>query len=99
MHHRNAWHGRIGLVFTAEFDAGRHGEPVNREPHKCGDIRWFPLDALPSNTDSYTVAAIAAWQAGTALQLSGWQAHEPAHPPDDIGHSARPGRLRRQHRP
>ncbi|GIE85496.1 NUDIX domain-containing protein [Actinoplanes regularis] len=72
VHHRNLKHGRIGLVFTARFDVHRHGEPVNREPHKCGEIRWFPLDAMPSNTYPSTVAAISAWRAGTPLLLSGW---------------------------
>jgi ADP-ribose pyrophosphatase YjhB (NUDIX family) len=74
VHHRNRdEQGRIGLVFTADFDAARHGEPVNREPHKCGEIRWFPLDELPEATDRYTAACITAWRTGTSLQLSGWQ--------------------------
>jgi 8-oxo-dGTP pyrophosphatase MutT (NUDIX family) len=78
VHHRNPEHGRIGLIFTAQFDVDRHGEPVNQEPHKCGGIRWFPLDAIPPNTYPYTVAAITAWQTGTPLQLSGWQQRKPA---------------------
>ena len=72
VHHRDREHGRIGLVFTAVFDADRHGEPVNREPHKCGGLRWFALDGLPPDTDVYTVAAISAWRTGTPLRLSGW---------------------------
>jgi 8-oxo-dGTP diphosphatase len=73
VHHRNPEHCRVGLVFTATFDASRHGKPVNREPHKCAELRWFPLDALPANTYPSTVAVITAWRSATQLYLSGWQ--------------------------
>ncbi|WP_436528392.1 NUDIX domain-containing protein [Actinoplanes sp. HUAS TT8] len=73
VHHRSAWHARIGLIFAAAYDPVRHGVPINGEPHKCGEVRWFGLDEIPENTYPYTVAAIDAWRAGTRLQLSGWQ--------------------------
>jgi 8-oxo-dGTP diphosphatase len=73
VHHRNPEHARVGLVFTATFDASRHGELANREPRKCAELRWFPLDDLPADTYPSTVAAITAWRSGTRLYLSGWQ--------------------------
>ncbi|BEL12980.1 hypothetical protein Q0Z83_111710 [Actinoplanes sichuanensis] len=75
VHHRNPeGQGRVALIFAAEFDASRHGEPVNREPHKCADIRWWPLtDELPPNTVPYTAAGIEVWRNGGGLQISGWQ--------------------------
>ncbi|BCY08804.1 hypothetical protein L3i22_038920 [Actinoplanes sp. L3-i22] len=74
VHHRNRdGQGRIGLVFTAVFDAGRHGEPINAEPHKCAKVGWFPLAELPAETDRYTRACITAWRTRTPLYLSGWQ--------------------------
>lgn len=74
VHHRNPeGQGRIALVFAAEYDARRHGEPVNREPHKCADIRWTSIHELPSNTVPYTVAAIDVWQTGAGIQISGWE--------------------------
>jgi 8-oxo-dGTP diphosphatase len=74
VHHRNPeGQGRIAVVFTAAFDARRHGEPVNREPHKCAGLRWTAINDLPANTVPYTVASIAAWRNGSGLQISGWQ--------------------------
>jgi len=52
------------------------GELVNREPEKCDDLSWFPLDALPTNTIPYirraielTVADIGMW-----FEMYGWPA-------------------------
>jgi 8-oxo-dGTP diphosphatase len=74
VHQRNPeGQGRIALVFTAELDVYRHGEPVNREPHKCAEIRWAAVNDLPSNTWPYTVASIDVWRKGSGLQISGWQ--------------------------
>jgi len=45
--HYNSPHGEYiaFLVKATEWD----GEPQIMEPHKCDDIRWFPIDALPEN--------------------------------------------------
>lgn len=39
-------HERISLFFTAKKFAG---EPTNKEPHKCDEVRWFSTDDLPKN--------------------------------------------------
>jgi 8-oxo-dGTP diphosphatase len=45
VHHRNPeGQSRIALVFAAEYDMCRHGEPVNREPHKCAEIGFRSTD-------------------------------------------------------
>jgi ADP-ribose pyrophosphatase YjhB (NUDIX family) len=73
VHHRNtSGRARLGLVFIAAHDPARHGEPVNNEPDKCGGIRWFSAEALPSNTYPFTAASVAAWRHRTPLRLSGW---------------------------
>lgn len=39
-------HERINLFYEARTWSD---ELTNAEPHKCSEIRWFSLDALPSN--------------------------------------------------
>lgn len=34
------------------------GEPKNMEPGKCSNLRWFDVDALPSDTIGYAAYAI-----------------------------------------
>ena len=43
--HADAIDERVDFFFTARSWTG---EPRITEPHKCADLQWFPLDALPS---------------------------------------------------
>ncbi|TMR09166.1 NUDIX domain-containing protein [Nonomuraea turkmeniaca] len=47
---------RVGLFFTTERWTG---EPYNAEPHKCSEVAWWPVDALPADMVDYPAAAIA----------------------------------------
>ena len=68
----NGWHERhvVGVV-----EGGR--EPVNREPEKCSELGWFPLDALPDDMVAYCRAGLEAYRAGHRFALH-W--HEPDDP-------------------
>jgi hypothetical protein len=48
--------GRVGLFFTTGTWTG---EPYNAEPHKCSEIAWWPVHALPADMIDYPAAAIA----------------------------------------
>ncbi|WP_086884186.1 NUDIX domain-containing protein, partial [Streptomyces rhizosphaericus] len=67
---------RTGWFFEAEVAEGRR-EPVNREPEKCSELGWFPLDALPDDMVAYCRAGLEAYRAGRRFALH-W--HEPDDP-------------------
>ncbi len=61
--------GRLGLFFQPQRWSG---EPVNAEPHKCAEIAWFPLDALPDRTYPYTRAGIDLYRQRENFAAIGW---------------------------
>jgi 8-oxo-dGTP diphosphatase len=52
---------RVDLFFETEKWSG---EPAIMEPHKCDDIRWFPLNALPENIVPCVKSAIQSVEKG-----------------------------------
>ncbi|RVT53729.1 NUDIX hydrolase [Rubrivivax albus] len=73
--HRRSDGERLSVFFRA-----RHwqGEPVNREPHKCSHLGWFPLDALPQPMVPYVQHGMAQALAGVPYSEFGWTAEERA---------------------
>ena len=50
---------RDGMHLSPFFITDRwEGDIVNNEPHKCGDLRFFPLDNLPKNLLYYVACAL-----------------------------------------
>lgn len=47
----------------------KSGEPKNSEPHKCDQIGWFRLDALPKKLNQTTREAIKNYLAGKYIKL------------------------------
>jgi 8-oxo-dGTP diphosphatase len=49
------------------------GEVTNCEPHKCDDLRWFPLAALPANLIAYVRDVLTHFQLnGDKFSEYGW---------------------------
>jgi 8-oxo-dGTP diphosphatase len=40
------------------------GEPLNVEPHKCDELRWFPNDRMPENMMSHVRYALECYKKG-----------------------------------
>ncbi|MEM6429130.1 MAG: NUDIX domain-containing protein [Deinococcota bacterium] len=60
--HRTSNDGeRVSFFFTA---TRWQGEPYNREPNKCDDVRWFAQDKLPDNLVDYVARALACIEQG-----------------------------------
>ncbi|MEQ1500173.1 MAG: NUDIX domain-containing protein [Parcubacteria group bacterium] len=49
------------------------GEPVNKEPEKCHEVGWFPLDTLPENMVPKTKHAIEQWRLGNVFSELDWE--------------------------
>lgn len=47
--------------------------PQNMEPHKSDDLRWFPLNKLPSNTIPYIRRAIECYRKKIFYSEFGWE--------------------------
>jgi mutator protein MutT len=60
---------RLGLFFEA---TSWNGEPTNCEPHKCAELRWFPLTALPVEMVPYPRAALDHYRTGEPYAETGW---------------------------
>ncbi|MEL7269575.1 MAG: NUDIX domain-containing protein [Bacteroidota bacterium] len=57
MHRNNPETQWVDVFFLANTWSGTI---TNKEPHKCDDLSWFDLDALPKNTVPYIKQAIEA---------------------------------------
>ena len=67
--HRRELDGRLDFFFAVKKWAG---ELANKEPNKCDDLSWFPLNNLPSNTIPYIKQAIECSQKGIIYSEFGW---------------------------
>jgi len=53
--------------------AGWSGEPFNAEPHKCDELRWVKVNALPENTIPYIRQGIHNALTGIPFGEFGWK--------------------------
>ncbi len=67
--HRKLARERIDFFLTATT---WKGDIVNAEPHKCDELAWYDLDALPDNVIPYIRKAIHNYQHGNWFDSFGW---------------------------
>lgn len=68
--HRTHVDERIDYFFAVD---GWEGDVVNKEPHKCDDLSWFPLEDLPKNTIPYIREALNNFQNNRFYSEFGWE--------------------------
>ena len=67
--HAEAIDERVDWFFTARSWSG---EPRVVEPEKCAEIRWCPLDALPTPMVPHEAHALSNLGSGEAYLTFGW---------------------------
>lgn len=67
--HRRDGDERLAIFFTADR---WQGEPSNCEPHKCDDMGWFALNAMPPNMVGYVRDVLGKVQRGENYSEPGW---------------------------
>jgi 8-oxo-dGTP diphosphatase len=48
------------------------GDVANREPDRCDDLAWFPIDGLPENVVGYVRRALQNYERGVWFDEYGW---------------------------
>jgi 8-oxo-dGTP diphosphatase len=67
--HNSSGGGRAAFFFIVrQWD----GTPENREPEKCSEVAWFPLDALPDPLIGYCRVVFDYIAAGEPFSVYGW---------------------------
>lgn len=65
----NECEARVNFFFIAKDWTGK---PKIMEPHKCDDLCWFELNALPKNIIPYIKQAISCFQKHKFYSEIGW---------------------------
>lgn len=67
--HNSSSGGRVAIFFeVTTWD----GEPENREPEKCAELRWFSLSELPDKMLGYCRSALDDIAEGNPFSVYGW---------------------------
>jgi len=87
--HRRAEEERVDFFLEASRWGG---EPSNREPGKCDELRWVEPGALPPNVVPYVRRAIANWREGRWFDTFGWDRSRSRRAPRTMAGFDPPGR-------
>ncbi|WP_194835593.1 NUDIX domain-containing protein [Nocardia sp. XZ_19_369] len=66
--------GQALIVFIFQADTWS-GEPWNREPERCSELRWFDVDDIPDDTILSTRAGLDMFRNNEHFGLYGWPEH------------------------
>lgn len=67
--HNASGDGRVALFFEC---SNWEGHVTNMEPDKCEELRWFAVDALPSEMVGYARYALSCYRKAVLLSTYGW---------------------------
>lgn len=67
--HRKAEEERVDFFLTATRWTG---DVTIAEPHRCDELSWYPLDALPDNVVPYIRQALDNYRRGVWFDSYGW---------------------------
>ncbi|WP_107657612.1 NUDIX domain-containing protein [Nocardia suismassiliense] len=66
--------GQALIVFIFQADTWS-GEPWNREPERCSELRWFDVGDIPDDTILSTRAGLDMFRDNEHFGLYGWPEH------------------------
>lgn len=69
IHHKEPDTEYMDFFFIAEKWSG---EPTIKEPNKCDDLSWFPVDKLPENTLLHVRKVIESYKNNIPFFEFGW---------------------------
>ncbi len=69
VHHKETDTEYMDFFFVTEKWSG---EPVIKEPDKCDDLSWFPMDKLPKNTLPHVRKVIESYKTNIPFFEFGW---------------------------
>ena len=68
--HRRSKRLNIDIFFECN---SWEGEIINKEPHKCAALEYFPIQNLPTNTINYIVDVLQAVSNNQFYSEKGWK--------------------------
>jgi len=71
LHRKNNENGNVYVDFIL-LCSSWNGEPMNNEPDKCDEVKWFKLNSLPDNIVPFVRTAIENYRQGVYFSAPGW---------------------------
>ncbi|MGY0232133.1 NUDIX domain-containing protein [Longispora urticae] len=62
----------MAFVFHALSVPAVQDTPINADPTRCAEVRWFPMEEPPENTSPNTVRGLELLDSGETLSVADW---------------------------